>query len=155
MSEVKKPSEKPSRLKVKKAEVAPTAADLKEDAVMQLCAPWVLKVDGLAEGIPLTGMKLPTFTTGMVSRGDVTIEFMNSPEMALNVMFRSWLMSPSARSLEVNTFDAEGRAIETWHMQAVPIAMGFSEFSILSDEPWVTQVAFSVSDMKITPNLKV
>jgi hypothetical protein len=111
--------------------------------------PWILRVDGLDVDIPLTGIKLPTFTTGMIDRGDVTIELVNLPEIALNGYFRSWLMKPLPRRLKLQVVDVVGKPIETWEMTAVPGAMGFAELDVQDDAPWVTQVAFSVTEIKI------
>ena len=113
--------------------------------------PWILRVDGLDVDIPLTGIKLPTFTTGMIDRGDVTIELVNLPEIALNGYFRSWLMKPLPRRLKLQVVDVVGKPIETWGMTAVPGAMGFAELDVQDDAPWVTQVAFSVTEIKIEP----
>jgi hypothetical protein len=114
--------------------------------------PWILRVEGLDLDIPLTGLKLPTFTTGMIDRGDITIETINVPEIALNSYFRSWLMKPLPRRIEIKVLDGVGKDVESWQATAVPGAMGFSELDVQDDAPWVTQVAFSVSEIKIEPS---
>jgi len=111
--------------------------------------PWILRVEGLDLDIPLTGLKLPTFTSGMIDRGDITIETINVPEIALNSYFRSWLMKPLPRRIEIKVLDGIGKDIECWKASAVPGAMGFSELDVQDDAPWVTQVAFSVTEIKI------
>lgn len=113
--------------------------------------PWIMRVEGLDLDIPLTGTKLPMFTTGMIDRGDITIETINVPEIALNSYFRSWLMSPKSRRVTLKMLDASGAEIELWTMTAVPGAMGFAELDIQDDAPWVTQVAFSATEIKIDP----
>jgi hypothetical protein len=145
MSEVKKPLKKPQ----KPEPVIDINEQVPEEGQMLLGFPWILRIAGLKHEIKLTGMKLPTFTTGMISRGDATIEFANSAEMALNAYFRLWMTSPTSRDITINAFDFTGNPIETWKMQAIPVAMGFSEFSVTSDEPWVTQVAFTVSEISV------
>ena len=117
--------------------------------------PWVLRVEGLDVDIPLTGIKLPTFTSGMIDRGDMTIETINVPEIALNSYFRGWLMKPMPRRLHLKIFDVVGKDVETWSMNAVPGAMGFSELDVQDDAPWVTQVAFSISEIKIEPSKSI
>jgi hypothetical protein len=37
-------------------------------------------------------------------------------------------------------------------MLAVPGAMGFSELDVQDDAPWVTQVAYSATEIKIEPH---
>jgi hypothetical protein len=111
--------------------------------------PWIMRVDGLDLDIPLTGLKLPMFTTGMIDRGDVTIETINIPEIALNSYFRSWLMKPLPRKVQIKVLDGAGVDIETWSFSAVPGAMGFSELDVQDDAPWVTQVAFSMTEIQI------
>lgn len=111
--------------------------------------PWIMRVDGLNLDIPLTGLKFPMFTTGMIDRGDVTIETINIPEIALNSYFRSWLMKPLPRKVQIKVLDGAGSDIETWSFSAVPGAMGFSELDVQDDAPWVTQVAFSMTEIQI------
>lgn len=113
--------------------------------------PWIMRVEGLELDIPLTGMKLPLFTTGMVDRGDITIETINIPEIALNSYFRTWLVSPKPRKVTLKMLDVAGLEIEQWTMIAVPGAMGFAELDVQDDAPWVTQVAFSATEIKISP----
>ena len=153
MNEVKKPLKKAQKQEAPAPQPEPAVSDINsqdpEESAEILGAPWVLRIAGLKREISLTGMKLPTFTTGMISSGDATIEFANSPEMALNTYFRHWMSTPTLRDITINTFDFVGNAIETWKMQAIPVAMGFSEFNIASDEPWVTQVAFTVSEISV------
>lgn len=117
--------------------------------------PWVLRVEGLDVDIPLTGIKLPTFTSGMIDRGDMTIETINVPEIALNNYFRNWLMKPLPKRVQLKILDTAGKDIETWSMSAVPGAMGFSELDVQDDAPWVTQVAFSISEIKIEPTKSI
>lgn len=113
--------------------------------------PWIMRVDGLNLDIPLTGVKLPMFTTGMIDRGDVTIETINIPEIALNSYFRNWLMTPRPRRVELRMLDGVGGDIEKWKLIAVPGAMGFAELDVQDDAPWVTQVAFSATEIVIEP----
>lgn len=134
----------------------PVPEDLKadeghEEGFVVKRVPWVLRVEGLDVDVPLTGLKLPMLTTGMADRGDVTIETINVPEIALNSYFRSWLIKPSSRRIKLKIFDTAGKDIETWEMLAVPGAMGFAELDVQDDAPWVTQVAFSVTEIKIDP----
>ena len=111
--------------------------------------PWIMRVDGLNLDIPLTGLKFPVFTTGMIDRGDVTVETINIPEIALNSYFRSWLMKPLPWKVQIEVLDGAGADIETWSFSAVPGAMGFSELDVQDDAPWVTQVAFSMTEIQI------
>jgi|688.fasta_scaffold1112927_2 hypothetical protein len=113
--------------------------------------PWLMRIEGLDLDIPLTGLKLPMFTTGMIDRGDFTIETINVPEIALNSYFRSWLMKPAPRRVELRMLDGIGKDVERWTMLAVPGAMGFSELDVQDDAPWVTQVAYSATEIKIEP----
>ena len=113
--------------------------------------PWVMRVEGLDVDIPLTGIKLPMFTTGMIDRGDITIETINVPEIALNSYFRSWLMAPKPRKVTLKMLDVAGIEIEQWTMTGVPGAMGFAELDIQDDAPWTTQVAFSATEIQIKP----
>ena len=110
-----------------------------------------MRVDGLNLDVPLTSLKLPTFTTGMIDQGTLTIETVNIPEIALNSYFRTWLMKPLPRRLQLKIVDVSGKDVETWSMLAVPGAMGFSELDVQDDSPWVTQVAFSISEINIEP----
>jgi len=116
--------------------------------------PWILKIDGLDVDVPLTGLKLPMFTTGVADRGDMTIETINIPEISLNSYFRAWLMAPLPRKVKLDILDAMGSKVESWSMSAVPGAMGFSELDIQDDAPWSTQIAFSVANVSITPQKK-
>ena len=151
--------EKKRKRKVKEPEVSqtPKIEDLEMDETHEeggfevKRSPWLLRVEGLDVDIPLTGIKLPTFTSGMIDRGDVTIETINVPEIALNSYFRGWLMKPLPRRLHLKVLDAAGKDIESWHMTAVPGAMGFSELDVQDDAPWVTQVAFSITEIRIEP----
>ena len=104
--------------------------------------------------IPVSAMKLPTFTTGMINKGEATIEIINSPELSLNAYFRAWMAAPSPRAIELDVLDSVGEKIELWKMSAVPAAMGFSEFSTMAEDPWSTQIMFSVSDIKIESKSK-
>jgi hypothetical protein len=113
--------------------------------------PWIMRVEGLDLDIPLTGVKLPMFTTGMIDRGDITIETINVPEIALNSYFRGWLMTPKPRRVTLKMLDGAGLDVEQWTMTAVPGAMGFAELDIQDDAPWATQVAFSATEIKIEP----
>jgi hypothetical protein len=113
--------------------------------------PWLMRIEGLDLDIPLTGLKLPMFTTGMIDRGDFTIETINVPEIALNSYFRSWLMKPAPRRVELRMLDGIGKDVERWTMLAVPGAMGFSELDVQDDAPWVTQVAHSATEIRIEP----
>jgi hypothetical protein len=127
-------------------------ADEAEDGFMVKRPPWLMRVDGLNLDVPLTGLKLPTFTTGMIDQGSMTIETINVPEIALNSYFRSWLMKPLPRRVTLKVLDGVGKDVETWTMSATPAAMGFSELDVQDDAPWVTQVAFSVNEIKIEPS---
>ena len=149
MNEIKKPLKKSKKPDVILPPINDVSAGSPEESPEILAAPWVLRIAGLKSEILLTGMKLPTFTTGMISRGDATIEFANSPDTAFNTYFRLWMSVPTSRDITINTFDFDGMPIETWKMQAIPAAMGFSEFNIISVEPWVTQVAFTVSEISV------
>lgn len=111
--------------------------------------PWIMRVEGINLDIPLTGLKFPMFTTGMIDRGDLTIETINIPEIALNSYFRSWLMKPLPRKVQIKVLDGVGSDIETWSFSAVPGAMGFSELDVQDDTPWVTQVAFSITEIQV------
>ncbi len=150
MSEEKKRRKKKDLIVAQPDELEESKVDEEHDeGFMVKRVPWVLRVDGLDVDIPLTGIKLPTFTTGMIDRGDVTIEIVNLPEIALNSYFRGWLAKPLPRRLQLRVLDVMGKDIETWGMTAVPGAMGFAELDVQDDAPWVTQVAFSVTEIKI------
>lgn len=150
MSEEKKRRKKKDPIVAQPDELEESKVDEEHDeGFMVKRVPWVLRVDGLDVDIPLTGIKLPTFTTGMIDRGDVTIEIVNLPEIALNSYFRGWLAKPLPRRLQLRVLDVMGKDIETWGMTAVPGAMGFAELDVQDDAPWVTQVAFSVTEIKI------
>jgi len=155
MNEIKKPLKKAQKPEVILPPIDEVNMQSLEESPEILAVPWVLQIAGLKHQIQLTGMKLPMFTTGMISRGDATVEFANSPEFAFNTYFRSWMTSPTSRDITINTFDFVGTPIETWKMQAIPVAMGFSEFNIAADEPWVTQVAFTVSAISVEAVNKV
>ena len=150
--------EKKRKRKIKE----PTAAQAPEPEVLEAeeadeggfvvkRPPWIMRVEGLDVDIPLTGIKLPMFTTGMIDRGDITIETINVPEIALNSYFRSWLMTPKPRRVTLKMLDLVGDAVEQWTMVGVPGAMGFGELDIQDDAPWSTQVAFSATEIKIEP----
>lgn len=117
-------------------------------------SPWAMRIAGLKLEIPVSAMKLPTFTTGMLHKGETTIELINSPELSLNAYFRAWMAAPSPRAIELDVLDSVGEKIELWKMSAVPAAMGFSEFSTIAEDPWSTQIMFSVSDIKIESKFK-
>ena len=117
-------------------------------------APWSMRIAGLKTEIIISAMKMPTFTTGMLNRGDITIEVVNTPQIPLNAYFRLWMATPSLRAVELDVFDADGDKIEMWKMNAVPAVMGFSEFSTFAEDPWATQIMFSVSDIKIEASQK-
>lgn len=141
----------PEELKILEA-VAEAVEEVVEEAEKGFTmkrSPWIMRIEGLSADVPLTGIKLPTFTSGMIDRGDLTIETINVPEIALNSYFRSWLMKPLPRKIEIKVLHSDGTPIETWAMQATPGAMGFGELDVQDDAPWVTQVAFSVVDVKI------
>jgi hypothetical protein len=122
-----------------------------EDGFTVKRPPWIMRVEGLDLDIPLTGAKLPMFTTGMIDRGDITIETISVPEIALNSYFRSWLMTPKPRKVTLKMLDVVGNDVEKWTMVGVPGAMGFAELDIQDDAPWTTQLAFSATEIKIEP----
>ena len=157
----KKMSEEKKRKKVvsrpAQQEAPPPEDDLDLDdqnAYVIKRPPWILRIDGLDVDVPLTGLKLPMFTTGVADRGDMTIETINIPEIALNSYFRIWLMAPLPRRVKLDILDAMGSKVESWSMSAGPGAMGFSELDIQDDAPWSTQIAFSVTDINIAPQKK-
>jgi hypothetical protein len=154
--------EKKRKRKIKEPEVSqlPEPEELEADAEHEggfvvKRTPWVMRVEGLDADVPLTGLKLPMFTTGMSDRGDITIETINIPEIALNSYFRSWLMTPKPRKVTLRILDVVGVDVEQWTMVAVPGAMGFAELDVQDDAPWVTQVAFSATEIKIEPVTKL
>ena len=132
-------------------EVEAEAEETHEEGFTVKRPPWIMRVEGLNLDVPLTGLKLPMFTTGMIDRGDITIETINIPEIALNSYFRSWLIAPKPRKMELRILDGVGSDVEKWSLIAVPGAMGFSELDVQDDAPWVTQVAFSATEIKIEP----
>lgn len=152
MSEEKKRRKKKDPIVSQEAELEEPAADESHDEGFTVKrVPWILRVEGVDIDIPLTGIKLPTFTSGMIDRGDMTIETINVPEIALNNYFRNWLMKPLPKRVQLKILDTAGKDVEVWSMSAVPGAMGFSELDVQDDAPWVTQVAFSISEIKIEP----
>lgn len=160
MSEEKKRRRRKSDLEdiavsVAAAQPEPAPTDSEEEGFIVKRVPWTLRVDGLDVDIPLTGIKLPTFTSGMIDRGDVTIETINVPEIALNSYFRGWLSKPTPRRVQLKVLDTGGNLIETWSMLAVPGAMGFGDLDVQDDSPWVTQIAFSINEVKIEPFHKI
>jgi hypothetical protein len=150
MSEEKKRKRK---IKEPSAVVIPELEELEEDedGFIVKRPPWIMRVEGLDVDIPLTGIKLPMFTTGMIDRGDITIETISVPEIALNSYFRSWLMTPKPRKVTLKMLDVVGNDVEKWTMVGVPGAMGFAELDIQDDAPWTTQLAFSATEIKIEP----
>jgi len=139
----------PEELKILEA-VAEAVEEVDEGFTMKR-SPWVMRIKGLNADIPLTGIKLPIFTTGMVDRGDLTIETINVPDLRLNSYFRSWLMKPTPRTIEIKVLHVDGAPIEKWTAEAIPGLMGFGELDTQDDAPWATQVAFSVTSVKIEP----
>ena len=127
---------------------------VEENELQPESSPWAMRIAGLKLEIPVSAMKLPTFTTGMINKGEATIELINSPELSLNAYFRAWMAAPSPRAIELDVLDSVGEKIELWKMSAVPAAMGFSEFSTMAEDPWSTQIMFSVSDIKIESKFK-
>ena len=127
---------------------------VEENELQPESSPWAMRIAGLKLEIPVSAMKLPTFTTGMINKGETTIELINSPELSLNAYFRAWMAAPSPRAIELDVLDSVGEKIELWKMSAVPAAMGFSEFSTMAEDPWSTQIMFSVSDIKIESKFK-
>ena len=127
---------------------------VEENELQPESSPWAMRIAGLKLEIPVSAMKLPTFTTGMLHKGETTIELINSPELSLNAYFRAWMAAPSPRAIELDVLDSVGEKIELWKMSAVPAAMGFSEFSTMAEDPWSTQIMFSVSDIKIESKSK-
>ena len=105
MNEIKKPlkkSQKSQKPEVTLPPINDISAGSPEESPAIFAAPWVLRIAGLKSEILLTGMKLPTFTTGMISRGDATIEFANSPDTAFNTYFRLWMSVPTSRDITIN-----------------------------------------------------
>ena len=127
---------------------------VEENELQPESSPWAMRIAGLKLEIPVSAMKLPTFTTGMLHKGETTIELINSPELSLNAYFRAWMAAPSPRAIELDVLDSVGAKIELWKMSAVPAGMGFSEFSTMAEDPWSTQIMFSVSDIKIESKSK-
>lgn len=158
MNEVKKPLKKAQKQEAPAPQPEPPVSDINsqdlDESTEVLGTPWSLRISGLKLEIPVSAMKLPTFTTGMLSKGEATIEINNSPELSLNAYFRAWMAAPSPRAVELDVLGATGEKIELWKMNAVPAAMGFSEFSTMAEDPWSTQVMFSVSDIKIESKMK-
>jgi hypothetical protein len=118
-------------------------------AMVVKSSPWSLKIDGLNDEIPVTGARLPTFTSNMPNSGAIAIETMSAPGHALNRHFMDWLAKPVIKSICLRVLDPVGETIELWHAKAVPLAMGFSELNIFEEEPFVTQFALTLSDIKI------
>lgn len=132
-------------------EAVAEAVEAEADGFMVKRSPWLLRIDGLNLDIPLTGIKLPMFTTGMLDRGDLTIETFSTPDLSLNRYFREWMSKPLPRRTEIRVLHVDGSDVEKWTFNAVPGAMGFGELDLQDDSPWVTQVAFSISEINITP----
>lgn len=125
--------------------------DQEPEGFMIKKAPWVMKIDGSDHAIPLTGVKFPMFTSGMIDRGELTIETINTAGNSLNHYFRTWLGAPRPRKVEIEALDSTGLPLEHWTFSAVPAAMGFADHNVREDEPWMTQIVFSVSEVKIKP----
>ena len=66
MNEIKKPLKKSKKPDVILPPINDVSAGSPEESPEILAAPWVLRIAGLKSEILLTGMKLPTFTTGMI-----------------------------------------------------------------------------------------
>jgi len=147
---------------VRAAKVAPVKeaeetveAEVPAGAVALKQMPWSMKIDGLEAEVPITAAKLPNFTSGMLSSGDLAVETLNMPTSSFNHYFRTWLGTPKPRKVDLHALTTLGESVERWKMTLVPIAMGFSEFDTMEEDLWTTQVAFSASDIEIVPTNKV
>lgn len=147
----KKPKQKQVSQKVPEPVIEPVeeAEDDLEGALVLKSSPWIFRVAGLEQDAPVTAARLPTFTTNMPKSGTLTIETLSGPGHALNRYFRDWVEKPLVRQVQLVILDPTGVPIETWSGDAVPIAMGFSEHNVFEEDPWVTQVAFSLSNIRI------
>lgn len=151
--------EKPARKTRQKKEAAQAPApeieaveeidEVEDGAVVLKSSPWIFRVAGLDKDAPVTAARLPTFTTNMPKSGTLTVETLSGPGHALNRYFRDWIEKPVTRQVQLHVLDPVGDPIEVWSGDAVPIAMGFSELNVFEEDPWVTQVAFSLSNIRI------
>jgi len=156
--EEKKVTRRASRVAKVATQVESAAADEVEvpaGAVALKQMPWSMKIEGLETEIPITAAKLPNFTSGMLSSGDLAVETLNMPTCAFNQYFRSWLGLPRPRKVELHALTTLGESVERWKMNLVPIAMGFAEFDTVEEDLWTTQIAFSASDIEIVPTNKI
>jgi hypothetical protein len=150
------------RKAVRKAKAAPTRAveeteeiEVPAGAVALKQMPWSMKIEGLEADIPITAAKLPSFTSGMLTSGDLAVETLNMPTSSFNHYFRAWLGLPKPRKVELHALTTLGESVERWKMTLVPIAMGFAEFDTAEEELWTTQVAFSATEIEIVPTNKI
>ena len=108
---------------------------------------WDLTIEGLSN-LEVDSLKFTVFTPGESSSGDVAVDILVAPGLTAKLF--TWLKQPAKRKCKLVVKNHEELHLETWEMQAFPVALAVNELNAGMREPWFTTLQLSLSDIKIT-----
>lgn len=117
--------------------------ETKDDEILQK---WSVSIEGMKE-MDAKSFRFSVLTPGESSTGSVVAEFFTKPKV--NSSFIEWLHKPSERKLKVEINDGEGKRIESWEMNATPVAVAVGELETEMTERLYTTVQMSVKQITV------
>ena len=117
--------------------------ETKDDEILQK---WSVSIEGMKE-MDAKSFRFSVLTPGESSTGSVVTEFFTKPKV--NSSFVEWLRKPSERKLKVEINDGEGKRIESWEMNATPVAVAVGELETEMTERLYTTVQMSVKQITV------
>jgi len=118
--------------------------ETKDDEILQK---WSVSIEGMKE-MDAKSFRFSVLTPGESSTGSVVAEFFTKPKV--NSSFIEWLHKPSERKLKVEINDGEGKRIESWEMNATPVAVAVGELETEMTERLYTTVQMSVKQITVS-----
>lgn len=119
------------------------AEETKDNEILQ---EWSVSIEGMKE-MDAKSFRFSVLTPGESSTGSVVTEFFTKPKV--NSSFIEWLHKPSERKLKVEINDGEGKRIESWEMNATPVAIAVGELETEMTEHLYTTVQMSVKQITV------
>jgi len=118
--------------------------ETKDDEILQK---WSVSIEGMKE-MDAKSFRFSVLTPGESSTGSVVAEFFTKSKV--NSSFIEWLRKPSERKLKVEINDGEGKRIESWEMNATPVAVAVGELETEMTERLYTTVQMSVKQITVS-----
>ena len=119
------------------------AEETKDNEILQ---EWSVSIEGMKE-MDTKSFRFSVLTPGESSTGSVVAEFFTKPKV--NSSFVEWLRKPSERKLKVEINNGEGKRIESWEMNATPVAIAVGELETEMTEHLYTTVQMSVKQITV------